>query len=970
MKKSLLSILTASLLVVGCQDYDDQFSSLESQISALATTVAGLSQVQSDLASLAGTVGSLATTVNGLGDQIDTAVSDGLTDIQEDIDAINTAVADVASSDDVAALQDAVDASQDDLDDLLAASSVFSGNVVINSPSTLDVYEKMGPALNIVNGSVSITATSEMDNTKLQTVVDNILTTVGDFSYSAGSTVASVTFLNLTGTQSLTIKQAGDYRFDNLTSATNIFLDDSHKNKVKVIHFGALTSVTSFNTGTASANLIEFNKVMELHLTSLVKYPPLNLTVKIRRGAAFPQILDDVNTAGAQSNITLDINGPASFTSTTLKDGSLTFGEVVTVSVDGFEGAFTIGAGVESFSANKVTALTLTNAKDLTTLNITGALDPDVSTDKAGPAISIEDNINLDSVTLAGKVGAVTLEGNNSMTSVVISAEVDGAITIGDDTATADGNNNLTTVTLTGSKATAVEVSNNNSLEGLTIDTTFIAGTKAAAKLDGDVSVEGNPSLISLIVSSDKIENLTVIGNDDLTTLNFAGLTVAGATGSPAVYIYDNDLTGAMTDSSDGDTDVADGKTGDAGSITETAGMASLKTYLTAVTAVAKSTVKVLFDTVDFTSEAAATAEFLYVTSPEAAPKQLRVAYFLPNTAAAAVGGTKSKRTFLVDMSTFGTPSQLQITVNDVDVFDVDGDGTPANIDLTTNLNSMYIAVSDVDNIARAASAGVKMSVTKNGNAYVDFRIGATLNSTVFETTNGVASALTVLASDILTITVGGNVVSGLMANDAATATSYVSVAARVQALWAAAVTASPDLLEFSVGAIASSTIGPSSVMRFTALDRGNGGVGVTPSISVKTFATTGTAALAVIPIIRGATNSAADNASTGTDMLITFEATTAGSLLSEIGNPASSATSGTYSSGTVSLLMEKTKDGSANFPIAQLHTNYRAIAKTGLATTLDSHPDESWGDAVFAEEGTPAGASTASTYLRVAWLQ
>ena len=64
MKKGILSILAASLLVVGCQDYDDQFSSLESQISALATTVAGLSQVQSDLASLAGTVSSLASTVN------------------------------------------------------------------------------------------------------------------------------------------------------------------------------------------------------------------------------------------------------------------------------------------------------------------------------------------------------------------------------------------------------------------------------------------------------------------------------------------------------------------------------------------------------------------------------------------------------------------------------------------------------------------------------------------------------------------------------------------------------------------------------------------------------------------------------------------------------------------------------------------------------------------------------------------
>jgi nitrous oxide reductase accessory protein NosL len=48
MKKGLLSILASSLLVVGCQNYDDQFTLLENQITALTQTVDGLSQVQSD----------------------------------------------------------------------------------------------------------------------------------------------------------------------------------------------------------------------------------------------------------------------------------------------------------------------------------------------------------------------------------------------------------------------------------------------------------------------------------------------------------------------------------------------------------------------------------------------------------------------------------------------------------------------------------------------------------------------------------------------------------------------------------------------------------------------------------------------------------------------------------------------------------------------------------------------------------
>ena len=160
MKKGLLSILAGALLVVGCQNYDDQFDSLETQINALASTVAGLSQVQSQIESLAGTVNSLTSTVNSLGSTIDTAVADGLADIQADVDAITAAVADVASSEEVSALSDAVAASQADLDELLANSSVFTGNVVINNASTLDAFHSMGSSLAIVNGNVDIDVTT------------------------------------------------------------------------------------------------------------------------------------------------------------------------------------------------------------------------------------------------------------------------------------------------------------------------------------------------------------------------------------------------------------------------------------------------------------------------------------------------------------------------------------------------------------------------------------------------------------------------------------------------------------------------------------------------------------------------------------------------------------------------------------------------------------------------------------------
>ena len=47
MKKGLLSILALAVTIVGCQNYDDQFDALNTQITALKSQVDGLAAVQS-----------------------------------------------------------------------------------------------------------------------------------------------------------------------------------------------------------------------------------------------------------------------------------------------------------------------------------------------------------------------------------------------------------------------------------------------------------------------------------------------------------------------------------------------------------------------------------------------------------------------------------------------------------------------------------------------------------------------------------------------------------------------------------------------------------------------------------------------------------------------------------------------------------------------------------------------------------
>ena len=691
--------MAGALLVVGCQNYDDQFDALEAQINAVTAAVAGLSQVQNDLQSLAGTVASIQSSIDS---SVQTALASGLSDIDAAIETLNAAAESAANNSDIASINEGLTEVQSDLDTLLASSAVFTGDVTINSVATLDIFHGMGDAIAIVNGNVDISATADMDATKLQETIDQVLTTVKDFKYVATSSVPAMTFNNLTGTATLTLKQAGNYVAQNLTSAQNIYLYDDFKSKVNVIDFRLLTSVQKFYTDT-TADKIAFNKATELHLTELVRYPPLNLTIELDEGAAFPNKLDDVDADGDQKDITLDITGPAAVTFTNILDGSMTFKDVATVTVNGFKGNFVIKDGVETFNSDQVVTMDITAASDLEVLDITGALDPDTTTDETGPGVSFIDNNSITTITLAGKVDDIDLQGNGNLDTVTITAEVDGVIGIGA-TGTGNGNSDLATVTLTGASATGVNIIQNFDLETVTIDNTFIAGTATGAVVDGSISVVDNTSLTNLNISSAAVENLTVTGNDDLTTIDFTGMATFGATGKPNVKIYDNDLEGTQVDEEEDGTDVADGKTGDLGDTTSESGIKTAYTYLAAVKADADATMSVFFDTVNFTTEGDTTSEVLWAAGTAAADQdaKLRIAYVVPNTADAGDSAITAKRSFVINDKV-----DLQLTVNNSTIF------TIANLD-DNNAVAVNTEILTADNLAAATAAGA-LTATDGG---------------------------------------------------------------------------------------------------------------------------------------------------------------------------------------------------------------------------------------------------------------
>ena len=966
MKKGLLSILAGALVVVGCQNYDDQFNNLESQISALASTVAGLTQVQSDLSALAGTVASLSSTVNSLGDTIDTAVADGLTDIQADIDAIESAVADVASSEEVSALSDAVATAQSDLTDLLDASSVFTGDVVVNSTTTLDAFHKMGAALAIVNGEVKITVSTEMDQAKVQELVDNIKTVVEDFKYeAAASSIAETTFNELTGTRSLTIKQGGGMRFPNLISATNIYLKDDFESTVDVIHFGSLTSVTSFNTD-SSADTIEFTKATELHLTSLVYYPSGSLTIVTDEGAAMPFAIDDVDADGdtLEDGLTLDITGPASFAVSNIADGSITLTDVASVNLTDFKGSVSLAGDVESFTSNSLVSLTVAASTKIETVDVTGAKDPDATTaaPSYGPAISLSSLGDLETVTIAGDVASVSLSTNNNLTDVTISASVDGAITI-------DNNSDLTNVTLTGAKASALDVDTNADLVNLVVDLTWQADASAKGKLDGDLDVTDNASLESLTVSADNLENLTVTGNDALTTMDFTGVEKIGATGTPDVDIWDNDLTATKSvDTSDGTTNVADGKAGDLGSFTTSSKLETLKKYLTTVAADTDSAANVFWDTVEsYTNESDSESTDILYTS-NTAENATTILLLVANTADTGDAAITTKRSFLITNAV----TSLGVVANGVSILGTAAPSTTTSVTLNVNNAATVGALINETSLARADIAGVSIAATKFASPVAYVEIGSNTPAAENSATAASTGNFVFNASDTFTISIDGY--SATVTGTAYTAAGGSDGTDLFEAFtneWAkkygsAGTVASESALRWTLSSDTDETTtlaNPANArLVFTAKDKGTGSIG--DAITV-TFTPGKAATYSNVGYLVGNANnmtkSTADNIAQGTAVVLSVTADTSGSLLGEIGVPLAAA----------SIAANGLNVTNANGNVSELNSTYNAnITASNVTTALNLYPNESRrNDVVVGAEANAAATSNAKSFNRVGWL-
>ena len=277
MKKGLLTLLAASLVFVGCQNYDDQFDDLNAQISALKSQVDGLSSLSGQVSALSGTIAGLQSGIAAAASTSDlSALSTALTALQADVDAVQASLATAATASAVAALQTELDALEADLDDLLVSNNVYATAISITTAADMAAALALGNKVALMNETVSITDNALIADADIQTFVNRIKTITKTLTYSSGTATGfTPTFDELVSAKAITLTPAGDVSFAKLASATDIVIHDDFETKITSVSMPLLTSVTGIDTdeaGTPVTDHIRLNSATNIDLGALARY--------------------------------------------------------------------------------------------------------------------------------------------------------------------------------------------------------------------------------------------------------------------------------------------------------------------------------------------------------------------------------------------------------------------------------------------------------------------------------------------------------------------------------------------------------------------------------------------------------------------------------------------------------------------------------------------------------------------------
>ena len=531
MKKGLLSILAGALLVVGCQNYDDQFDSLEQQINALAAQASAITQVQSDLSAL-------ATQVSGLAGQLSAA---DLASVTSQVDAIKTQIDSLASvGEEVDNLNEEVDEILEALGELLQANAVINQNLKITNEAELDYVESL-IGTEADDPTVIINGTFEVNNTSLSTaalaarvdaVVAKVRTVIGTTTITATATTtidaSTLGFIDgsavisngvdisalATVSGDLDLGHYGDVDLSTLISVNSLDLTNS-------------ASITTLNIGNLSGTL----NTKDYAIATSISLGDIALSgvVTATKAATFTWGYDSALTSALSIKVSpTGIIFANSLPSTT---ATLTFNNDGTGSQGHLAALKTIGPGVTV--TNPAKAIDLSSLATASgTLNINGVTTADLpALVNQGAAISASAATTFNAPLFVDAASITTSDtAAISVKSVATPANYTKSATI----------KGLTTA----AQASSLDLS---VFPALTVADITVAGTKSTAyaitvtaasaalntlSVDGVVntlSVTGAPKLTSLSTVG-KITDFVVANSVTMTTIDFGHTFISGDT--------------------------------------------------------------------------------------------------------------------------------------------------------------------------------------------------------------------------------------------------------------------------------------------------------------------------------------------------------------------------------------------------------------------------------------------------------
>jgi hypothetical protein len=872
-----------------------------------AATAAGATA--SEAAALATAAAEAATTAATAAGTTASANTASLTALAAEVDAVAAALAAVQASlatvstaEDLAALQAEVTAIEADIEELMNSSNVYQGGVTVNSATTLDAVHALGNSINIVNGDVAITNLATYDQTKIQAIINRMVTVNGSYTYTgiadaASANTASPSFNTLTSVGDVIMTEVnGAISFAALETAGEITItgDSWDHDGDEAATTAAVQAITSFSApllasvdavnvnDTDGINLATVGTAININSVSTFADVPGSLDITFTSGGTLTAAALTTPLAGGDETFALTLAGLSSYTAPAgITGGTLTVSETPTLAVTGFQGTIDINTGVTSFTGTDVTNVDVAGADELVTATIDYAAEgtthasydaTDVTAQGEGLAtLTITAaNSDLSSVTVSGNLEDINID-DYSGTDLTVSATMAEL-----NVATSD---DLVNVDLSDATIGDIIFNDNDAMTALTIDNaTNLAYTgNATAETGLTLTVTNSGDLTSLTVTGDSFDDVDITGNGALAAIDLSGMTAVGAGAN--VQISANDLNAAsITETS------ASAVTG---SIDDgTSGMDTLDALFTALTAQLAAVATVRFDSAETITEEAGEVNNGNDVNFGDADDDLLVVYV---KAAGTTGGntTVGTQTTAVGVFDLAADDDLVIAVNgvNVDFGDMTGDiaADLAIVQASAGISTALAAgaIVTAKRGYNSSSSVTLATLTKDATALVGERYTTTAAVTAASSdtnADGTSGSYGLGKADAYTLTIGDESVTATFSTDAAA--TPVAIVDAWDAAWPATSNVTISQTAGSIALLGSNLTfdvnAVSSILDSSSYD-------LAISISVTDSTTASSMSSNALDYTIGSTRATNDNSTVDAGFIMQFTSTAAGATNNSI---------------------------------------------------------------------------------------